>query len=283
MNCEKKIDEIDYQIHDLLNLRASYALKIAKVKVAEEGELTKFYRPEREAEILERITAHNKGPLSAKAIAIIFKTIMKKCRDLQIDSYPELKKMKSIGIQGTKGSFSEIAAQEFAKTQHIDDFAVKYLISSENVLRAIENKEIDFGIFAMENAQGGVVIESVKALAKYRCTIIDMFHIPISQNLIALPEISFGEITELHSHRQALRQCREFLATNFWGCPLIEENDTAESARRLKAGELPKTAAVIANKACAEIYNLQLLKENIHDLKNNLTLFLGVKIYEPSD
>ncbi|MFK3617889.1 prephenate dehydratase domain-containing protein, partial [Coxiella burnetii] len=67
------------------------------------------------------------------------------------------------------------------------------------------------------------------------------------------------------------------------GCPLIEENDTAESARRLKAGELPKTAAVIANKACAEIYNLQLLKENIHDLKNNLTLFLGVKIYEPSD
>ncbi len=105
MNCEKKIDEIDYQIHDLLNLRASYALKIAKVKVAEEGELTKFYRPEREAEILERITAHNKGPLSAKAIAIIFKTIMKKCRDLQIDSYPELKKIEINRHPRYKGQF----------------------------------------------------------------------------------------------------------------------------------------------------------------------------------
>ncbi|WP_407647518.1 chorismate mutase [Coxiella endosymbiont of Ornithodoros maritimus] len=79
-------------MYDFLNLRASYTLKITKSKVAKEGELTKFYRPEREAEILERITTHNKRPLSAKAIATIFKTVMKKCRDLQIDSYPELKK-----------------------------------------------------------------------------------------------------------------------------------------------------------------------------------------------
>lgn len=88
----QKIDDIDYQIHDLLNQRAEYALEIAKAKVKQEGELTKFYRPEREAEILERITAYNKGPLDVKAVAAIFKIIMKKCRDLQIDSYPELKK-----------------------------------------------------------------------------------------------------------------------------------------------------------------------------------------------
>ena len=65
----------------------------------------------------------------------------------------------------------------------------------------------------------------------------------------------------------------------FWGCRLIEENDTAESARRLKAGELPKMSAVIANKAYAEIYN-PIFGKNIHDLKNNLTLFLSVKPYE---
>lgn len=191
--------------------------------------------------------------------------------------------MKSIGIQGGEGSFSEIAAQQFAKTNHIENFSIKYLISSENVLRAVEKKEVDFGIFAMENAQGGVVIESVKALAKYRCTIVDMFHIPVSQNLIALPGVSLDEIKEIHSHRQALRQCREFLTTHFWGCRLVEENDTAESARRLRDGELSKTAAVIANKTCAEIYGLQLLKKDIHDLKNNLTLFLSVQHYESPD
>src|SRR5690606_7337986 len=133
------------------------------------------------------------------------------------------------------------------------------LVSSENVLRAVEQQTVDYGIFAMENAQGGVVIESVKALAKYRCDILEMFHIMVNQNLLTLPGVTLKDITEIHSHEQALRQCRNYLATHFWGLPLIEETDTAEAAHRLQAGELPKTAAVIANKACAELYHLQLL------------------------
>ncbi len=108
-----------------------------------------------------------------------------------------------------------------------------------------------------------------------------MFSILISQNLITLPGVALEQITEIHSHQQALRQCRDYLTTHFWGLPLIEESDTAYAAERLQKGELPNTAAVIANKTCAELYHLQLLRENIHDLKNNLTLFLGVKAYEP--
>ena len=180
-----------------------------------------------------------------------------------------------------KGSFSETAAIEFVKMHKIDDYQLEYLISSENVLLAVENKKIDIGIFAIENARGGVVLESIKALAKYRCTIVDMFHIAVSQNLITLPGISIEKITEIHSHRQALRQCQDYLTKHFWGLPLIEESDTAYAAQRLKEGELPQTAAVIANKACAKLYDLQLLREDIHDLKNNLTLFLGVTHYAP--
>ena len=86
------IDNIDYQIHDLINERAHCALQVAKIKVAEGGELVNFYRPEREAQILQRITEHNTGPLSADAIANIFKTIMKECRQLQVDTYPEVAK-----------------------------------------------------------------------------------------------------------------------------------------------------------------------------------------------
>jgi prephenate dehydratase len=191
--------------------------------------------------------------------------------------------MITIGIQGKKGSFSEVAAKQFAQTQQWNSYELVYLVSSENVLRAVENKTVNYGIFAMENAQGGVVIESVKALAKYRCHIIEMFHIMINQNLLTLPGLTIKEITEIHSHEQALRQCRNYLATHFWGLPLIEEVDTAEAARRLQAGELPKTAAVIANKTCAELYHLQLLQADIHDLKNNLTLFLAVKHYDEDD
>ncbi len=81
----KKIDAIDYQIHDLLNNRAKLALEVAKVKIANAnaGELTEFHRPEREAEILRRISEHNTGPLSATAVAAIFKCIMQECLAIQ--------------------------------------------------------------------------------------------------------------------------------------------------------------------------------------------------------
>jgi prephenate dehydratase len=185
--------------------------------------------------------------------------------------------MSKIGIQGGKGSFSEQAAQEFAHNHGIEGAEIIYQISSEQVLSGVESGETDFGIFAMENAQGGVVIESVEALAKYRCEIIEMFHIPITQNLLGLIGTHVGDVTEIHSHQQALRQCKNYLSEHFWTRPLIEDDDTAEAARRLSEGKLPKTAGVIANKACAELYGLEILQESIHDLKHNLTLFLGIK------
>ena len=184
--------------------------------------------------------------------------------------------MVKIGIQGAKGSFSEEACKKFALDHGIDKFEIVYQISSETVLNSIETENTDYGIIAMENAQGGVVIESIEALAKYKCTIVEMFHISVDQNLLGLKGTNVGDITEIHSHQQALRQCKDFLSEYFWTRPLIEEDDTAESARRLSEGKLPKTSAVIANKACAKLYGLDILKESIHDLKHNLTLFLGL-------
>ena len=192
--------------------------------------------------------------------------------------------MKSIiiGIQGGKGSFSEEAAKTYVKKHGIDEFEISYLISTKAVLEGVESGAVRCGVFAMENAQGGVVIESVLALAEQRCRIIEMFHIPISQNLLVRHGVFMGDISEIHSHQQALRQCRNYLAEHFWTHPLVEADDTAEAARRLSQGKLPKTAGVVGSKYCAELYGLNILQEDIHDLKHNLTLFLSVeKLKEP--
>ena len=185
--------------------------------------------------------------------------------------------MSVIGVMGGKGSFSEEAAHIFASNNGIDPFDIEYLISSESVLAAVENKNVEYGVFAIENAKGGVVIESVEALAAHKCKIVEMFYVPISQNLLAKPGMLIGNISEIHSHPQALRQCKDFLAEHFWTRPLVDADDTAESARRLKEGKLPDSAAVIAAKSCAEIYGLEIIQGDIQDLKNNLTLFLGIK------
>ena len=98
--------------------------------------------------------------------------------------------MKKVGIQGLEGSFSEQAAKFYCNKFDIQDFELAYLISSMNVLNGLNNNEVDVGIFAMENAQGGVVIESVEALAENNCRILDMFYVEISQNLMAKDNVS---------------------------------------------------------------------------------------------
>ena len=185
--------------------------------------------------------------------------------------------MKTIGIQGIEGSFSEEAAKSYCQKFGITDFELEYLVSSMNVLDGLTEKTIDTGIFAMENAQGGVVIESVEALAKNQCKIIDMFYVEISQNLLAKDHIALGDIEEIHSHEQALKQCKDYLAEKFWSKKLVEQDDTAKAAQDLAEGKLPNHVGVIASKNSAEKYGLNILDNDIHDLKKNLTLFLAVE------
>ena len=185
--------------------------------------------------------------------------------------------MKKVGIQGLEGSFSEQAAKFYCNKFDIQDFELAYLISSMNVLNGLNNNEVDVGFFAMENAQGGVVIESVEALAENNCRILDMFYVEISQNLMAKDNVSLGEIEEIHSHEQALKQCKDYLAEKFWSKKLVETDDTAKSAQDLASGKLADNVAVIASKQSAEKYGLNIIDHDIHDLKKNLTLFLAVE------
>ncbi|RPF73945.1 MAG: prephenate dehydratase [Rickettsiales bacterium TMED289] len=185
--------------------------------------------------------------------------------------------MIKVGIQGIEGSFSEQAANSYCKKFGIKDYKLEYLVGSMNVLNSLTEGSIDTGIFAMENAQGGVVIESIEALAKNQCEIIDMFYIEISQNLLAMEGVAIGDIEEIHSHQQALKQCKDYLAEKFWSKELVEAEDTAKAAQDLSEGKLSKNIAVIASQFSAEKYGLNILENDIHDLKRNLTLFLAVK------
>jgi len=104
-----------------------------------------------------------------------------------------------------------------------------------------------------------------------------MFYVEISQNLLAKDNIALGDIEEIHSHEQALKQCKDYLAEKFWSKKLVEEDDTAKAAQDLAQGKFSDHVAVIASKNSAEKYGLNILENDIHDLKKNLTLFLAVE------
>jgi prephenate dehydratase len=188
-----------------------------------------------------------------------------------------MNKIIKIGISGGVGSFSEEAANYYYAKNKIKKYKLFYLISVENVLEALNKKEIDKGVFPIENSNGGIVYEAVYAMSKHIFEIEKMFEIDIKHCLLAKQGINPGNIKKISSHQQALKQCRMYLKRKWMETELEEYKDTAEAAKDLSEGKLPDSTAIIAPKICAKIYNLNILEESIQDLKFNFTTFIVAK------
>jgi len=180
-----------------------------------------------------------------------------------------------IGIAGDVGSFSEEAAEEYASSNNISDSSTSYLIGTDEVLTSLNNGKIDVGIFPIENSNGGLVIETVYAMASHVFHIDQLFEIDVNHMLLATPGITTADISMIVSHDQALKQCRMYLKRRWKTTELKEYADTALAAKDLGKGVLDKSVAVIAPKKCAELYNLDILEESIQDLKFNFTSFIA--------
>jgi len=76
----KKIDEIDGQLLELFNRRASYALEIGKIKGLND---IPVHCPIREAQIFSHVRDGNPGPLSHGAISRLFERIIDETRRLE--------------------------------------------------------------------------------------------------------------------------------------------------------------------------------------------------------
>ncbi len=184
-----------------------------------------------------------------------------------------------IGISGAKGSFSEEAARSYVRKHAIKQYSLVYLISVENVLRALERGAIALGIFPIENSIGGVVIEAVHAMAKHRFHVKELFDIDIHQNLLARQGVAAKSIRMITSHDQAIKQCRRYLKRRWPRVKLREYADTAKAAQDLARGTLPASTAVIASAIAAQMYGLKIIGRSIQDQKKNYTSFIAAKKY----
>jgi prephenate dehydratase len=184
-----------------------------------------------------------------------------------------------IGVMGARGSFSEMAGERY-RTKHNLDGEIVPLISAENVLTALEKGEIDRGIFPIENSNGGIVIETVHAMAKHRFVIEEMFELDVHHMLLVRPGVTASHITAVASHDQALKQCRMYLKRVWPQAELVPYADTAKAAADVANGTLPDTTAAIAPRSAAELYGLDILEESIQDLKFNYTVFIVARKFE---
>lgn len=184
------------------------------------------------------------------------------------------------GIQGGKGSFNEEALQYYLKQNGITKFRVKYLYTAEKVLSALHKGDIDIGQLAIHNAVGGIVDESIEAMAKYKFKIIKQFAIKISHALMIRKDAKFSQVTTIMTHPQVLAQCKATLANKY---PHLKQTsgekeliDHAVVAKYLSENKLPKYMATMGSKILAKLYNLQVVEDNLQDAKENYTSFMQI-------
>ncbi|MEN2402379.1 prephenate dehydratase [Flavobacterium sp. MC2016-06] len=176
-----------------------------------------------------------------------------------------------IAIQGIKGSFHhQVVKEYFAENVEIDE-----CLSFEELIDSLLAGKSDQAVMAIENSIAGPIIPNYALIDKNNLHIIGEHYLSIHQNLMALKGQKIEDIKEVHSHPMALLQCMDFLKT-YPNIKLVEDKDTAETARRIQEKQLTGIAA-IASKTASEMYDLEILAPEIQTIKNNMTRFVIIK------
>ena len=173
-----------------------------------------------------------------------------------------------IAIQGIKGSFHHQVAQEYYQ----QNVAVDECLSFEELIDSLLSGKCDQAVMAIENSIAGPIIPNYALIDKNNLHIIGEHYLNINQNLMALKGQRIEDITEVHSHPMAILQCMDFLK-KYPNIKLVEDKDTAETARRIQQNQL-KGIAAIASETAAEMYGLEILAPKIQTIKNNMTRFV---------
>ena len=179
--------------------------------------------------------------------------------------------MKKIAIQGTLGSYHDIAAHKYFEGEEIELICCT---TFEDVFKAIRKDSQVIGMLAIENTIAGSLLHNNELLRQSGTQIIGEHKLRISHCFVCLPEEDWSNITEVNSHPIALMQCREFLQQHP-NIKVVEGEDTARSAEMIKEGDL-KGHAAICSKVAAERYGMKILQESIETNKHNFTRFLIV-------
>ena len=173
-----------------------------------------------------------------------------------------------IAIQGIKGSFHHQVAQEYFG----QDVVVDECLSFEELVSSLLSGKSDQAVMAIENSIAGPIIPNYALIDKNNLHIVGEHYLDIHQNLMALKGQKIEDILEVHSHPMALLQCMEFLK-KYPNIKIVEDKDTAETARRIHENQL-KGIAAIASKTAAIMYDLEILAPEIQTINNNMTRFV---------
>jgi len=176
-----------------------------------------------------------------------------------------------IAIQGIKGSFHHIVANEFFG----EDIELAECMSFTDIPLLLNAGKADSAVMAIENSIAGAILSNYALIDEFDLSIEGEVYINIHHHLMALKGQTLEDIKEVWSHPMALLQCRKFFRDRP-NIKLIEDKDTAEVAKRINEHQI-KGVAAIASKMAADLYHLEVIADDIQTIKNNSTRFFVLK------
>lgn len=248
----QEIDRIDDEVAAALQRRAALAQKIGTLKGG-----VAAYRPERETQVLRRIS-ETKGVLGAERLTAVFREIISACRGLE--------ETIRVSYLGPEGTFSEQAVRKhFGR-------AVEALAepSVDDAFRCCESGAAQFTVVPVENSTEGAVGRTLDLLLLTPLRICAEVELRVQQHLLSR-EKDFSSVKRIYSHTQSLAQCNGWLAKHLPNAERIPVASNAEAARRAAA---EAGTGAIAGELAAERYKLDALARAIEDDPTNTTRFL---------
>lgn len=249
----KEIDRVDARLVSLLNERMERVLEARRYK-------TQVEDLEREKVLFRSLEERATRLVDKEFIGKLFGAIVTQSKILQEMEH------RLVGFQGEHGAYSELAARAWDP-----DVVPMPCTAFADVFEGVESGLFDYGVVPVENTLGGSVDQVNRLLISSNLQIAAAVELPVHLCLLALPETDHREIRAAYSHPKALAQCRLFLTRN--RIEPVHYPDTAGAAKML-AEDRPRGAAAIASAACADLYGLEVLKEDIEDLERNVTRFV---------
>ena len=254
-----QIDQLDAQLLTLLNQRAHLAESVGDIKRAEGSP---FFRPDRVAQVLEKIQANNPGPLKNQHVSAIWREIMSACLALEAP--------QRVAVLGPVGTFCEQAAIEFFGSAA----ELIYCNSFDEVFHATSAGTAQYGVVGVENSTEGAVARSLDLFLRTPVHVIGEVSLLVRHNLLR-QSASLEGIEVVLAHPQALGQCQEWLNKHL---PHAERRAVASNAEGARLAATHPAWAGLASERAASEFGLHVVAHAIQDEAYNRTRFAIISL-----
>ena len=223
------------------------------------------------AAVLEKAAAR----IHAPALSPYYKDHVQNMMDVAKQYEALILGQNRAAYQGVEGAFAHIALR--ALFPHAEAVSCP---TWDEVFDAVEKGDAAHGVVPFENSHAGDVSAVLDLCYNHpELWVVDVYDLPISQNLLVLPGTQLSQLRTVYSHQQAIAQSETFLKQ--FRLPATAMANTAMAAKFVAESKDP-TKAAIASTETAALYGLEILVPNINTDGDNTTRFIVLSREKPT-